>query len=129
MGVRDLLAHSRGLVGTGYPVRAVARTFQISRQALYRRPKPRLHPQSRRPVDETDQAIIDVARSEGNASDGYRMVAAMVSRQLGRPVNRKRVLRQRPEHHSVQGQSASCALSRRSAVLPGTSWFPAHFDV
>lgn len=102
MGVRDRVAHSRGLVAAGHPVATVARTFQISRQALYRRPTPRLHPQSKRPVDQVEQAIIDVASSEHNASDGYRMVAAMVAKELGQPVNSKRVLRVMREQNLIQ---------------------------
>jgi putative transposase len=48
-------------------------------------------PQRRPPTDPVEQAIVAVA--EDNQADGYRMVTAFVRRKLGRPVNRKRVLR------------------------------------
>jgi putative transposase len=38
-----------------------------------------------------DEAIVEVAKS--NPTDGTRMVAALASRELGTPVNRKRVQR------------------------------------
>ena len=69
--------------------------MQISRQAIYRTPKPGRAPQRRpawRPVDE---AIVAVAKA--NPTDGTRMVAALEPPGSGRPVNRKRV------------PSASCA--------------------
>ena len=94
------VAYSRGMVAKGHPVATVARTMQISRQALYRAPKPRLHPQSRRPADEVERAIVDVAKE--NPTDGYRMVAAMTSRRLARPVNRKKVLRVMRQNKLIQ---------------------------
>ena len=47
-----------------------------------------------------DAAIVKVA--EDNQTDGYRMVAALVARKLGRRVNRKRVLRVMRERRLIQ---------------------------
>lgn len=96
----------------------MARTMKISRQAIYRRPSPRLHPQSKAIVDEVEQAIVDVARTEDYASDGYRMIAEVTSRRLGRPVNRKRVLRVMRKHGLIQ--------RRRQEPRPKR---PGHFTV
>jgi len=100
--VRARVAHSRKMVGAGHPVATVARTLQVSRQAVYRRPTPRLHPTSLKVTDEIEQAIVDHAGADENRTDGYRMVAAMVSRKLGQPVNRKRVLRVMRKHKLIQ---------------------------
>ena len=86
------VARSRRLVAEGYPLATVARVLQVSRQALYRTPTPRRPPQRRPLVDPVEQAIV--AEALANQTDGYRMVAAFVQRRLGRPVNRKRVLRE-----------------------------------
>ena len=94
MGVRQRVAYSREAVAKGAPVATVARTMKISRQALYRRPTPRLHPQSKVIVDEVEQMIVGLASSEEYAQDGYRMT----SRRLGRAVNAKRVLRVMRKH-------------------------------
>jgi hypothetical protein len=59
----------------------VARVAQISRQALYRVPRPRSVPQRRPPNDPVEQAII--AEALANRADGYRMVCAFVRRRLG----------------------------------------------
>jgi putative transposase len=71
----------------------VARILRISRQAIYRVPRPRRAPAApvKPPVDAVEAAIVDVAGA--NPTDGYRMVTAWVRRRLGRRVNRKRVLR------------------------------------
>jgi HTH-like domain len=71
----------------------VARVAQISRQAIYRVPKPRQAPAAptRPPEDEVEAAIVEIAMK--NPTDGYWLVTAWVCRRLGRPVNRKRVLR------------------------------------
>jgi putative transposase len=69
----------------------VARILQVTRQAIYRVPKPRSAPQRRPPADETERAIVETAKE--NPTDGYRMVWALTRRKLGRAVNRKRVLR------------------------------------
>ena len=81
------------------PRRVVARVAGISRQAIYRRPArpPKGH---RRPLSRADEAILGVARE--NPTDGTRMVAALASRDLGRPVNRKRVQRLMREHRLLQ---------------------------
>jgi putative transposase len=80
----------------------VARILQISRQAIYRVPKPRRLPAAagRPPADEVEAAIVDVA--EANPTDGYRLVCAWVRRRLGRAVNRKRVLRVMRERRLIQ---------------------------
>jgi putative transposase len=94
------VARSRELVAKGYAVATVARTLQISRQALYRVPKPRSVPQRRPITDPVEQVIV--AEAEANQTDGYRMITAFVSRRLGQPVNRKRVLRVMRERKLIQ---------------------------
>jgi len=78
----------------------VARVARISRQALYRTPKPRSAPQ-RPPIADPVEAAI-VAEALANQTDGYRMVTAFVRRKLGVPVNRKRVLRVMRERKLIQ---------------------------
>ncbi len=80
----------------------MARVAQISRQAIYRVPKTRPAAASRcaPPACEVEAAIIEVARE--NQTDGYRMVCALVSRKLGRAVNRKRVLRVMRQRRLIQ---------------------------
>jgi putative transposase len=96
------VTRSRELVAEGYRPSAVARVAQISRQAIYRTAKPRRAPSlsGRRPVEEVEAAIV--AEAEANPTDGYRLVAAWVRRRLGRPVNRKRVLRVMRERRLIQ---------------------------
>ncbi len=94
------VARSRDLVAEGYPLSAVARAARISRQALYRRPKPRQPPQRRPPADLVEQAIVEEAMA--NQTDGYRMICAFVRRKLGVAVNRKRVLRVMRERKLIQ---------------------------
>jgi putative transposase len=100
--VRQRVARSRELVATGYKPTVMARIAQISRQAIYRIPKrrPAAARRAAPPADETEAAIVEVARE--NHTDGYRMVAALVVRRLGRPVNRKRVLRVMRERRLIQ---------------------------
>ena len=71
------------LVAAGYRPAVVARVAQISRQAIYRTPKPRRAPESpkRPPADAVEAAIVAVATE--NPTDGYRMVRALVVRRLG----------------------------------------------
>jgi putative transposase len=88
------------LVGEGYALAAVARVMQITRQALYRTPKPRTAPQRRPPQGEVERAIVRVAKD--NPTDGYRMVWALTRRKLGVAVNRKRVLRVMREQKLIQ---------------------------
>jgi putative transposase len=96
------VTRSRELVAEGYRPSAVARVAQISRQAIYRVPKLRRAPASpgQPPTDEVEAAIV--AEAEANPTDGYRLVTAWVRRQLGRPVNRKRVLRVMRERRLIQ---------------------------
>ena len=98
MSVR--VTRSRVLVGEGYALAAVARVMQITRQALYRTPKPRTAPQRRPPQGEVERAIVRVAKD--NPTDGYRMVWALTRRKLGVAVNRKRVLRVMREQKLIQ---------------------------
>jgi hypothetical protein len=67
----------------------VARVAGISRQALYRTPRPRSGPQRRPPADRVERAIVEEATA--NQTGGYRMVTALVRRRLGVAVNRNRV--------------------------------------
>jgi putative transposase len=94
------VTRSRELVAEGYSPSAVARVSQITRQAIYRTPRPRRSPQ-RRPVSCPVEAAI-VAEAERNPTDGYRLVREWVCRRLGVPVNRKRVLRVMREHKLIQ---------------------------
>jgi putative transposase len=98
--VRQRVARSRDLVAEGYAASAVARVARISRQALYRTPTPRRPPQRRPAADPVEQAIV--AEALANQADGYRMITAFVRRKLGRPVNRKRVLRVMRERKLIQ---------------------------
>ncbi len=93
------VARSRELVARGFAA-AVARVMQITRQAIYRRPSPRSAPQRRPVSDPVEAAIVEEALA--NQTDGYRMVCAFVRRRLGRPVNRKRVLRVMRERKLIQ---------------------------
>jgi putative transposase len=88
------------VVATGRKPAVVARVARVSRQALYR-------PIKRRPAGAGpgrgrpgDAAIVEVARA--NPVDGTRMVAALASRELGIPVNRKRVQRVMRTHGLLQ---------------------------
>jgi putative transposase len=96
------VTRSRELVAEGYGPSAVARVAQISRQAIYRIPKPRRAPASRHrpPACEVEAAIV--AEAEANPTDGYRLVTAWVRRRLGQRVNRKRVLRVMRERRLIQ---------------------------
>jgi len=94
------VARSRRLVAEGYALATVARVMQVSRQALYRRPKPRSVPQRRSPADPVEAAIVEEATA--NQTDGYRMVCAFVRQRLGVAVNRKRVLRVMRERKLIQ---------------------------
>jgi len=94
------VACARELVGRGRQVAPVARTLKISRQAIYRPPKPRRAPQRRPPRGEVEEAIVETAKE--NPTDGYRMVWALTRRRLGRAINRKRVLRVMREQRLIQ---------------------------
>lgn len=93
------VARSRELVAQGRPAAMVARVAGISRQAIYRKPK-RPPKGQRRPLDDVDRAVLDVARE--NPTDGTRMVAAICAGELGAAVNRKRVQRLMREHRLLQ---------------------------
>lgn len=94
------VAQARVLVAEGCTVAAVARVLQVTRQAIYRAPKPRTVPQRRPVSDPVDVAIVQTARE--NPTDGYRMVWALTRRRLGIAVNRKRVLRVMREQKLIQ---------------------------
>jgi putative transposase len=98
--VSERVAFARQLVARGRQVAPVARVMQITRQAIYRTPKPRRAPQRRPPSGEVEEAIVEVAKE--NPTDGYRMVWALTRRKLGRAVNRKRVLRVMREQKLIQ---------------------------
>jgi len=98
--VRQRVARSRELVAEGHAPSVVARVAQVSHQSVYRTPTPRTVPQRRPPTDPVEQAIVEVA--EQNQTDGYRMVTALTRQKLGKPVNRKRVLRVMRERKLIQ---------------------------
>lgn len=94
------VTHARQLVAEGHSPSVVARVMQISRQAIYRTPKPRRSPQRRPASCEVERAIVEEA--EKHPTDGYRLVREWVCRRLGRQVNRKRVLRVMREQRLIQ---------------------------
>ncbi|MCA1680122.1 MAG: IS3 family transposase [Actinobacteria bacterium] len=96
----ERVARSRELVAHGFAAATVARVLQITRQAIYRTPRPRPVPQRRPPAGVVEAAIV--AEAAANQTDGYRMVTAFVRRKLGVPVNRKRVLRVMREGKLIQ---------------------------
>jgi putative transposase len=80
------VARSRELVAEGHRPPVVARIAGVSRQALYRVPKPRQAPAAPAPASADDVDAAIVAEAEANPTDGYRLVCAWVRRRLGRPV-------------------------------------------
>ena len=99
--MNERVARSRELVARGSPLAVVARVLQISRQAVYRDPDAAaVAAAATASADAVEQAIVEVA--EENPTDGYRIVTAWVRRRLGRPVNRKRVLRVMRERKLIQ---------------------------
>ena len=66
------VTRSRELVAERYRPSAVARVARISRQAIYRVPKPRRSSASphKPPADAVKAAIVEIA--EANPTDGYR---------------------------------------------------------
>ena len=98
--MRERVARSRELVARGRKPAVVARVMQVTRQAIYRTPRPRPAPKRRPLADDVEAAIVAVAND--NPTDGYRMVAALVRRRLGKAVNRKRVLRVMRAHRLIQ---------------------------
>src|SRR5436190_11613493 len=123
VGVSVRVAQARVLVAEGEALAAVARVMQISRQAVYRTPKPRRSPQRRPVTDPVELAIVETARSY--PSDGYRIVCCFVRRSLGVAVNRKRVLRVMREQKLIQRRPVE-ARRRRPGVFkverPGQLW-------
>ena len=89
--MRERVARSRQLVARGRKVAAVARVLTVSRPAIYRTPTPRTPPGPRPATGTVDRAIVEVAKA--NPTDGTRMVAALTSREIDRPVSRKRAQR------------------------------------
>jgi putative transposase len=125
--VRERVARSRELVARGRKAAVVARVAKISRQAIYRTPKRRRDPGPRPASGSLDRAIVAVARS--NPTDGTRMVAALTSRQIGRPVSRKRAQRVMRQERLLQRHRP---LRRRKrpgyfrVTRPGELW---HMDM
>jgi putative transposase len=127
--VNERVARSRELVARGYALAAVARVLQVTRQAIYRVPRPRKPPDASRrpPVDGVERAIVEVA--EQNPTDGYRIVTAWVRRRLGRAVNRKRVLRVMRERRLIQRRRSEPRRRRPGffkVERPGQLW---HLDM
>jgi putative transposase len=107
----------------------VTRVLRISRQAVYRVPRPRKPPNAarRRPVDDVELAIVEVA--EANPTDGYRLVTAWVRRKLDRAVNEKRVLRVMRERKLIQHRQSEPKRRRPGffqVTRPGELW---HLDM
>ncbi|MCA1680810.1 MAG: DDE-type integrase/transposase/recombinase [Actinobacteria bacterium] len=107
----------------------MARILKISRQAIYRVPTPRRTPDAARrpPSDDVDAAIVELAGA--NPTDGYRMITAFVRRRLGRPVNRKRVLRVLRERKLIQRRTHEPRRRRPGFFCvqrPGQLW---HMDM
>lgn len=98
MSVR--VSRARAVIAHGRRPAVVARVAGISRQAIYKTPKTRPAAAGPGEVSEADRAIVEVARA--NPTDGTRMVAAIASRELGEPVNRKRVQRVMRQHKLLQ---------------------------
>lgn len=98
------VTHARQLVAEGHSPSVVARVMQISRQAIYRTPKPRRSPQRRPASCEVERAIVEEA--EKHPTDGYRLVREWVCRRLGRVSD---VLWVRP------GRLLSCQSGMRSS--------------
>lgn len=125
----ERVARSRELVAAGHRPAVVARILKISRQAIYRIPRPRRAPDAARraPVDAVEAAIIETA--EANPTDGYRLVTAWVCRRLGRAVNRKRVLRVMRERQLIQRRTHEPKRRRPGFFMverPGQLW---HLDM
>ena len=72
--MRQRVARSRELVAAGHRPAVVARVAGVSRQALYRTPRPRTAPQRRPPSGRIERVIVEEALA--HPTDGYRMVCA-----------------------------------------------------
>ncbi len=68
----ERVTYARELVAAGHRPAVVARILQISRQAIYRVPKPRRAPASpsRPPVDEVEAAIVAEAQANPTTATG-----------------------------------------------------------
>lgn len=77
---------------TGASVRKVCSVLGISRSAVYRKQRPR---KSKPRSEVPDEEVIPVLKELAGRypTYGYRRLKVLVSRQLGRPVNGKRILR------------------------------------
>jgi len=94
------VARSRAVVAAGYRPAVVARVAGVSRQAPYRTGRRRTAAAGPGPGRPGEEAIVEVAKE--HPTDGTRMVAALASRALGEPVNRKRVQRIMRAHRLLQ---------------------------
>jgi putative transposase len=94
------VARARELVAEGDQATAAALLAQISRQATYETPRRRPPAVGPGRPGADDAAIVEVAKA--HPTDGTRMVAAIASRQLGEPVNRKRAQRIMRTHRLLQ---------------------------
>lgn len=107
------VTRSRELVSQGRPAAVVARVAGVSRQAIYRRP-----------LDEVDKVVLQVARE--NPTDGTRMVAALASRELdGQSVNRKRAQRLMRERRLLEPKRSEGRRKRPGyfqVTRPGELW-------
>ncbi|MBV8733832.1 MAG: IS3 family transposase [Solirubrobacterales bacterium] len=123
------VAYARELVAAGHRPAVVARILRVSRQTLYRIPRPRRSRDAARraPACDVERVIVEVA--EANPTDGYRMVTAWVSRKLGLAINRKRVLRVMRERNLIQRRTPP-ERRRRPGFFrverPGQLW---HLDM
>ena len=110
--MRGRAARSRELVAAGYRPAVVARVAGISRQAIYAVPRSRraagaAPERGRRGRDEQlERAIVELCHEDGFRTDGYRMIASILSRKLGVAVNRKRVRRVMRIHGLLQTRRA-----------------------
>jgi putative transposase len=98
--VSERVARSRAVVAVGYRPAVVARVAGVSRQAVYRRRQRRRVAAGPGASGPDDRVIVEVAKA--NPTDGTRMVAALPSRALGRPVSRKPVQRVMRAHRLLQ---------------------------
>lgn len=98
MSVR--VSRARAVVAHGRRPTVVARVAGVSRQAIYKIPKRRPAAAGPGEPGPDDAAIVEVAKA--NPTDGTRMVAALASRELDQPVNRKRVQRIMRQHRLLQ---------------------------
>ncbi len=98
--MRARAACSREQIAKGRRPAVVARVLQVNRSGLYRTPKRPPTGERRTLRDPVERVLVEVARQ--NPTDGTRMVAALTSQKLGRPVNRKRAQRVMREQRLLQ---------------------------